>query len=74
MLDLHHQVVDVRCPRCAYLVEVQILDVRTQVYRWCPCCRVLIHLVEPDGSISVSIDAAESAMHSLEETLRKAFG
>lgn len=73
MLDLDHVMVDVPCPRCGYGVEVQLLDARTQVYRWCPCCRVRIHLVEPDGSVSVSIDAAEEAMHSLAETLRRAF-
>jgi hypothetical protein len=74
MLDLDHVLVDVPCPRCRYHVEVQLLDARTQVYRWCPCCRGRIHLVEPDGSVSVGIDAVEGAMQSLQETLRRAFG
>ena len=74
MLNLDRVLVEVPCPRCGYAIEIQLLDARTQVWRWCPCCRVRIHLVEPDGSVSVSVDAAEEAMRSLEETVRKAFG
>ncbi len=72
MLDLCYQMVDVACPRCGYGIEVQILDIRTQAYRWCPCCRGRIHLVEPDGSVSVEVDAVEEAMSSVLETLRRA--
>ena len=74
MLDLDRVLVEVLCPRCGYGVEVQLLDARTQVYRWCPCCRGRIHLVEPDGSVSVGVDVVEEAMQSLQETLRRAFG
>lgn len=73
MLDLDHLLVEVPCPRCGYHVEIQLLDARTQVWRWCPCCRGRIHMVEPDGSVSGSTIAVEEAMRSLEETIRRRF-
>lgn len=74
MLDLDHAFVEVPCPRCGYHVEVQLLDARTQSYRWCPCCRGRIHLIEPDGSVSVGLDAVDDALHALQKSLRRAFG
>jgi sRNA-binding protein len=71
MLDLGHLMVEVPCPRCGYGVEIQFLDARTQTWRWCPCCRVRIRMVEPDGSVSGSIDAVEDAMQSLAESIRR---
>lgn len=71
VLDLDHVTLDISCPRCGYGVEIQLLDARTQVWRWCPCCRVRIRMVEPDGSVSGAVTAAEAAMNSLAETLRR---
>ena len=73
VLDLDHVMVEVPCPRCGYGVEIQLLDARTQSWRWCPCCRLRIRMVEPDGSVSASITAAERGMQSLQETLRRMF-
>lgn len=73
MLDLDHVLMEVPCPRCGYGLEIQLLDVRTQVWRWCACCRVLIRLVEPDGSVSASITGAEIVMRSLEDTIKRLF-
>lgn len=73
MLDIDRLMVEVPCPRCGYGVEIQLLDARTQVWRWCPSCRVRIRMVEADGSVSGSVSAAEGAMRSLDETLRRMF-
>jgi hypothetical protein len=73
VLDVDRLMVEVPCPRCGYGVEIQLLDARTQVWRWCPCCRVRIRMVEPDGSVSGSVAAVEDAMRSLEETVRRMF-
>ena len=74
MLDLDHLMVQVPCPVCGYGVEIQLLDARTQVWRWCPCCRVRIRMVEPDGSVSGAIAGAEDAMRSFfEEAIRSTF-
>ena len=73
VIDLDHVMVEVPCPRCGYMVEIQLVDARTQVWRWCRCCRARIRMVEPDGSVSGSIAEAEDAVRSLEETLRRMF-
>lgn len=65
ILDLDHLEVALPCPRCSYLLEVEMLDVRTQVWRWCPCCRSRVRLMEPDGTVSSSVEAAEQVMAGL---------
>jgi hypothetical protein len=73
MLDLDRIMVEVPCPWCRYGIEIQLLDARTQVWRWCPCCRVRVRMVEPDGTVSGSIRDAEEAMRSLEDTIGRMF-
>lgn len=73
MWDLDHVMVNVPCPVCGYGIEIQILDARTQVWRWCPCCRLRIRVVEPDGTVSGSLSGAEDALQSLADTIRRAF-
>ena len=70
-LDLDRVTVEVPCPNCGYGVGAQLLDVRTQVWRWCPCCRARIRLVEPDGTVSGSIKAVDQALQSLTDTLKR---
>ncbi len=72
-IDLDRAHVCADCPSCGYGVEVQVLDVRTQVWRWCPCCRVQVRLVEPDGSVSAGIDAAHEAAKELGKTIEEFF-
>lgn len=73
MLDLDHTSVEVSCPACGFELEIQLLDVRTQVWRWCPCCRARIRLLEPDGSMSVGLARAEDAFRDLGKTMKKLF-
>jgi hypothetical protein len=73
MWDLDHVMVYAPCPVCGYGMEMQLLDARTQVWRWCPCYRVRIRLVEPDGSVSGSLAGVEDSLQSLADTIRKAF-
>lgn len=69
-LNLGQVLVEVPCPGCGYHLEVQLLDVRTQVWCWCPCCRTRMRLVEPDGSVSVGLTAADEKMRQLEATMK----
>jgi len=69
--DLDNITLHAPCSRCGYLVEFQLVDAHTQVWRWCPCCRSRIHLVEPDGSVSGAVSGATEALNSLEETIRR---
>lgn len=65
--------IDVPCPACGYAVAVQLVDVRTQAYRWCPCCRGLIHLIDDGGSTYGAVQAIGNAAQELENTLKGLF-
>lgn len=71
MFDIARQLIDVGCPRCGYLFEIQMLDASCQIYRRCPCCRARIHFVEPDGSMSRGIADVEESLRDLEHSLRR---
>lgn len=63
--------IDLNCPACGYGMEVQLIDAWAQTSRWCPCCRRLIRLAEPDGSLSSGLAAADRAMERLRRSLER---
>jgi hypothetical protein len=73
MLNLDHVDIEAPCPRCGYRLEIQMVDVRTQAWRWCPCCRAQIRLTEPDGSVSGSTDQIRRALRELNAEIGKLF-
>lgn len=62
--------VDLSCPKCTYALEVQLIDVRTGVCVWCPCCRARIRLVD-DGTTAAGIDRVHREMKNLERMLKR---
>ena len=60
-------------PACGYGVAAQLVDVRTQVWRWCPCCRVRIRLVDSGGSVSGAVSSIEEAVRGFGRTLKGMF-
>jgi hypothetical protein len=73
LLNLDQVLLEVPCPGCGYRLQVQLVDAHTQVWRWCPCCRTRVRLVEPDGSVSVGLTGADEAMRELEATMKNLF-
>lgn len=73
MSDLSSQVlrtlIAADCPVCAFTFEVELLDAATQVWRWCPCCRVHIRFNEGGGEVHGAMEDIDSAMRELERTL-----
>lgn len=61
------------CPRCGYEVEIQLLDARVQAYRYCPCCRARIRLVDADGSMFGALEEIDLAMKQLNKALKGLF-
>lgn len=53
------------CPRCDYMLDVQLADVRLQRRVYCPACKVAIQLVDQHASVSTGLDQVESAMNDL---------
>ena len=67
------QLIDVNCPNCDYSLEIQLVDVRTQTYRRCPCCRWLIRLQDGGGSTFGALKDIDNAFNNLEKTIRRIF-
>ena len=65
------ELIAVPCLSCGYHVEVQLVDARVQAYRRCPCCRVLIRLVDSDGSMYGELEEVDEAMNQLDQALRR---
>lgn len=57
--------VDVPCPECEYPVQIQLVDVVTQVHRRCPCCRVLIKLQDGGASMYGAMEDIDAALDGL---------
>ncbi len=71
--ELLANLVSFPCPRCRYEVEIQLLDARVQAYRYCPCCRARIHLVDKDGSMFGAFEEVDHAMDQLNKALKGLF-
>lgn len=63
--------VDLQCPRCGYIVETTILDIRLQTHCWCECCRCRIQLREVDVSVTEATIEVDSALDRLANTMRR---
>jgi hypothetical protein len=65
--------IDIACPQCGYVFEVQMLDATCQVTRMCPCCRVRIRLSEGTGDVSGAMREIDAQTDSLQRQLDRMF-
>ena len=61
------------CPRCTYSNEIQILDARVQAYRRCPCCHILMRLVDRDGSLFGALEDVGDQLQQITDALKGMF-
>jgi hypothetical protein len=59
----------VDCPQCGFGVQFQVMDVVTQTWVWCVCCRGHIRLVDARGSVSVGIRTIEAKLAQLTDRM-----
>lgn len=71
--EILNSLIPFACPNCNYELEIQLLDARVQAYRYCPCCRVRIRLIDSDGSMYGQLEAVDLAMHKFVEELKRIF-
>ena len=71
--QLMHEFIECDCPVCAYPIEVQIVDVRTQAFAGCPCCHARIHLIDEDGSVFGALKDIDNAFDKLDQQIRGMF-
>jgi DNA-directed RNA polymerase subunit RPC12/RpoP len=66
--------VTVACPGCGYELFLLVSEIAAQTYVRCPCCRVLVHLVDEDASSHVAEreveQVLEEAMKQMSRALR----
>ena len=70
MIDFNEIWVDFECPTCGYMVDAQMIDVKTESTVSCHCCKTRIKLVDQDASTHTGMRDIESAMDDLENTLK----
>lgn len=57
--------VELDCPRCGYGLEVDLVDARTHVSRFCPVCKTRLDLRDGDGSVYGAEQEIEAALKEL---------
>lgn len=65
--------VDVQCPGCESPFEVQIAHVACQVYRHCPVCRCLIHLIDSGAGIHRTAEEIDTVVDGFLDEITKHF-
>jgi phage FluMu protein Com len=63
--------VDISCPRCGYIRDVEFLDVRLERRIFCPACKAVIELKDGGASVDASFESVDRAMGDLMKTLDK---
>lgn len=72
-LQLLAQLIEIPCPQCGYSVQIQMIDAHTQVFRRCPCCMTLIHLIDGGGSVHGAAKGVDEAIDGLSRQLGELF-
>lgn len=57
--------IDLECPRCGCVQDVQLIDVRLQRLIFCPACKSQIQLVDGGASIHAAAEQVERSMKDL---------
>lgn len=70
MLDIKNMWIDFECPNCGYLIDIRLIDVKTQSTVSCYCCKTWLRLIDQEGSTHVGLDSIESALNDLKKTLK----
>lgn len=62
--------VEVDCPECGYALELNTTDVRCQVSRYCPVCKIRLDLRDWSGSIYGAEQDVSAALGQLDDMFR----
>jgi phage FluMu protein Com len=61
--------VEIACPRCGYVQDVQLLDARLERRIFCPACKWAIQIVDDSASLHTSLERADQALKDLQKKL-----
>jgi hypothetical protein len=71
MIDLNYMWVEINCPRCGYIDEIQLIDAKTEKTIFCHNCKVNIKLSDNEASVHSGINNINSALNELENIFKK---
>ncbi|QHS55457.1 hypothetical protein GWR56_07855 [Mucilaginibacter sp. 14171R-50] len=71
MIDFNSIWIDIECPQCKYIDEIQLIDAKAEKLRFCNNCKVKIQLKDSDGSVHSNIETINNAFKGLEEIFKK---
>lgn len=73
MIDLSSEWIDIECPRCGYLEEIQLMEVKLENTVYCHNCKAIIKLTDSDASVHNRIASINKSLNDLQK-LFKSFG
>lgn len=73
MIDLNYTWIDIECPNCKYIDEIQLIDAKIEKLLFCNNCKIKIQLQDQEGSVYSGIETINNAFKDLEK-LFKNFG
>lgn len=71
MIDFNRIWIDIECSKCKYIVEFQMIDVKTGKTIFCHNCKINIELEDNSASVHTGLESINNAMQKLENTLKK---
>lgn len=73
MFDLNKIWLDVNCPKCGYIDNIQLIDAKTERTIYCHNCKTSIKLVDGEASVHHGIQKINNSMKDM-ENIFKNFG
>lgn len=70
MLDLNNYNIDFNCPKCKYLVSIQLADVKCECKVFCHNCKASIQLKDKNASSLKGIRDINNALNDINNTLK----
>ena len=66
--------IDIKCPKCNYSFEIQMIDARLEKVVYCSNCKCSIHLKDSNNaSVHTSTRDINNAFKELDKTLKNLF-
>lgn len=73
MIDINYIWIDLDCPKCGYINELQLIDAKSENLLFCHNCKIEIQLKDEEGSVHSGIENINNAFKDL-QNLFKNFG
>ncbi|MCB0540762.1 MAG: hypothetical protein KDE33_24820 [Bacteroidetes bacterium] len=70
MFNVNEIWIDFNCPKCQYLIDVQLVDVKLGKITFCHNCKTDIQLIDESASTYLGAKRIDNVMKSLERTLK----